>query len=196
MKTDSEYILDNDQRQAALDITKSFIVQAPAGSGKTQLLVTRYLRCLEMSQSNPNEVLAITFTNKAAAEMRHRVISILDSVCNKRINDLETRIEKYAYRVLQKDRELSWNIRQNPKCLQILTIDSLANKIINQSDEKQLFENLNISPNINKLYRHAIELFLSDYKDKSWEDQLIIILQHKNILHQKRLQLEKKLTKK
>jgi ATP-dependent exoDNAse (exonuclease V) beta subunit len=66
-------VADQHERHAALDVTRSFIVQAPAGSGKTALLVERYLRLLKTVQK-PEEIVAITFTKKAAAEMRKRVI--------------------------------------------------------------------------------------------------------------------------
>ena len=61
-----------------LDITKSVIISAPAGSGKTEKLARRYVSLL-LSGSQIEHILAITFTEKAAAEMKERILTILEA---------------------------------------------------------------------------------------------------------------------
>jgi len=59
-----------------LDTTKSVMISAPAGSGKTQKLAGRYIALLQ-SGVDVERILAVTFTDKAAAEMKQRILTIL-----------------------------------------------------------------------------------------------------------------------
>jgi ATP-dependent helicase/nuclease subunit A len=61
-----------------LDITKSVVISSPAGSGKTEKLARRYVSLL-LSGSRLEEILAITFTEKAAAEMKKRILEIVEA---------------------------------------------------------------------------------------------------------------------
>jgi ATP-dependent exoDNAse (exonuclease V) beta subunit len=112
-------------REDALQIARSFIVQAPAGSGKTELLTQRFLALLATVE-RPESVLAITFTRKAAAEMRNRILLALRSV-----NDVELRAKQLprtvelARAVLDVDRARGWALLENPGRLRLQTIDAL-----------------------------------------------------------------------
>jgi ATP-dependent exoDNAse (exonuclease V) beta subunit len=120
-------VADQAQRQLALDPQKSFIVQAPAGSGKTELLIQRLLVLLARVNV-PQEVLAITFTKKAANEMRERVINALKEASN--TPEPEAAHKRHTWRlakkVLEQDEKLQWHLLSNPNQLRIQTIDSLC----------------------------------------------------------------------
>lgn len=117
-------------RERALDPTQSFIVQAPAGSGKTELLTQRYLRLLA-TVDYPEQVLAITFTRKAAAEMRARIVKSLQLGSSESTPlQAHTRLTwQLARSVLRKDREREWNLVRHPSRLRIQTIDALTSTL-------------------------------------------------------------------
>ena len=119
---------DTSARHEALDTSQSFCVQAPAGSGKTELLTQRMLKLLSQCEK-PEQVLAITFTRKAAGEMRSRVInSIEEAQAHAKNPDAELPPHKLltlelATRLLEKDQACGWQLLQNPQRLNIRTID-------------------------------------------------------------------------
>ncbi len=113
-------------RAAALEPGRSFIVQAPAGSGKTELLIQRYLRLLSIADA-PEEILAVTFTRKAAAEMRGRVIEAITRAANQESPAATHLAVGYdlACQVVARDEALAWGLVSQPNRLRIGTIDSL-----------------------------------------------------------------------
>ncbi|HUA17925.1 MAG TPA: UvrD-helicase domain-containing protein [Bryobacteraceae bacterium] len=120
-------IADSAARERALDTSTSFIVQAPAGSGKTELLIQRHLKLLQTVES-PDAVIAITFTRKAAGEMRSRVVDALRAAASGEEPEAEHQRTTYciAQNVLARDHQLGWNLVQNPAQLRIETIDALC----------------------------------------------------------------------
>ena len=118
-------ISDAAARTAALDPRRSFIVQAPAGSGKTELLTQRYLRLLATVES-PEQILAITFTRKAAAEMRARILEALQSANAPPPDSAHKRSTwELARAVRGVDADRGWQLMQHPARLRIQTIDAL-----------------------------------------------------------------------
>jgi ATP-dependent exoDNAse (exonuclease V) beta subunit len=115
---------DAQARLRAIDPERSFIVQAPAGSGKTELLIQRYLRLLATVR-RPDEILAITFTRKAAGEMRGRLLRALREALDPAPESAHQRQTwELARAALARDARQGWNLLDNPSLLAIQTIDS------------------------------------------------------------------------
>ncbi len=129
----SNPVADAAQRAAALDPLRSFCVTAPAGSGKTELLIQRTLTLLARVEQ-PQEVLAITFTRKAAAEMRSRLGEALEAAATqpRPADDHAAQTWQLARAVLDVDRERGWQLRRNPAQLNIRTIDGFCGALTRQ----------------------------------------------------------------
>lgn len=150
------------QREQALDPSRSFIVQAPAGSGKTELLTRRVLTLLTTVE-RPEEVLAITFTRKAEAEMRHRVVASLKRAADPSpaADDYEAEGLALARRVLERDASRGWNLVADPSRLGLRTIDSFSAQLARRLPvSSQLGAPVNTVDDASALYRIAAERFL------------------------------------
>src|SRR3984957_18315728 len=125
---------DWEQLGRALDVGQSWIVEAPAGSGKTGLLIQRYLKLLaDETVEKPEQVLAITFTNKAMAEMHERVLGELESArvgaALKRGDPFELETRRLAEAVLRRDAAMGWGLMESPLRLNMRTIDAVCGQI-------------------------------------------------------------------
>lgn len=132
---------DQDQRQQAVDPRHSVLVRAPAGSGKTGVLLLRYLHCL-LAVEQPETVVAITFTNKAAGEIKERVMSALQDGAKALVSaangdDIEPAgsgfehdIREAVCKVLAKDEKNHWHLLKNSARLRITTFDSFCGSLV------------------------------------------------------------------
>jgi len=127
---------DGEARAAALDIRASCIVEAPAGSGKTGLLVQRYLKLLGTDAvDQPEEVLAITFTNKATSELRERVLEQLhqakQGVLREEASSFEQETWELSKAAIERSTRLGWGLLERRSRLNIRSIDSVCAEIAN-----------------------------------------------------------------
>ncbi len=160
---------DHQARIRALDTSRSFAVSAPAGSGKTGLLTQRIL-CLLAEVETPEQILCMTFTRKAAGEMRHRLMDALVNAQNDPAPEdpYELATWTLARRALAHDKAQNWQLIAAPNRLRILTIDSfcrnLASQLVLESGFGELPEPVD---NADKFYRLAIQDLLGELESNS-----------------------------
>lgn len=188
---------DQMQREQALAPDRSVLVQAPAGSGKTDLLTRRFLRLLAEVE-DPAQIVAITFTKAAAAEMRHRILSEIEkAAAGREATADEFAMETLATRALERSQRLEWNLLELSSQLRISTIDSFCRELaLRQPLLSGLGGGLDIAEQPEELYRRAarntiealsagsaelqaaVEALLT-WRDNNWkdvEDQLVEML--------------------
>jgi len=147
---------DQKKRLSALDPGRSILVQAPAGSGKTDLLARRFL-CLLSEVNDPGQVVAITFTNAAAAEMRNRILDELrKAAARPDLDSDELSMDALAHRALLHSQSLDWKLIDLPAQLRIRTIDSFCRELaLQQPLLSGLGGGLDIADQPEELYRRA-----------------------------------------
>ena len=143
---------DQAQRDLALDPRRSILVRAPAGSGKTTLLSQRFLTLLAEVEE-PGQVVAITFTNAAAAEMRNRILDDLR----------QDEPGPIAARALERSQALGWDLLNLPAQLRIQTIDSFCRDLaLQQPVLSWLGGSLDVREQPSELYRRAARRTLEE----------------------------------
>lgn len=165
---------DADVRAKAVDVTRSVLLTAPAGSGKTSVLEHRFLRALANCDS-PEQVVAITFTVAAAGEIRERALATLKEAKLGTTADSEHKqaLLDDARRVLALDAEKGWGLLRDPSRLRIMTIDAL-NSLIATSlplvSRSGGATQIDTQPHM--LYREAVINLFADLEDDSVSNSL------------------------
>ena len=166
-------------RRRARDPSGSFLVQAPAGSGKTELLTQRILALLAVVEE-PEEILALTFTRKAAAEMRRRVLESLTAQKPDAGEAHKMETWRLAQRAMQRSVEKGWNLDHHSARLRIMTLDSLTFSLARQLP---LLSGMGAMPapseHAHALYREAAEAAL-DEAMRDFPDAAEAVLLHQD----------------
>ncbi len=164
-----EYLnnLNEKQKEAVLSLEGPLLIVAGAGSGKTKVLISRIAHIIEKKNAYPNQILAVTFTNKAAKEMQNRISIIL---------------KKGAI-------GLPWLGTFHSVCAKLLRRHAKAVylnsnfTIVDQDDQIKLIKNISKAENIDtkKISPKYILSVIDQWKNKGWypED---VILKKKEIL--------------
>lgn len=173
--------LDHQNRLDSLDPLKSVCVTAPAGSGKTELLIQRILVLLSRV-NNPEEILAITFTRKAASEMHQRIVSALELARDSDEPEEEHKRLTWslARNAIARNELCGWHLLDNPKRLKIQTIDGFCASLTRQMP---ILSSFGSQPQIggaaDKYYRQAVRSFLGSLEsDGPVADRLMLLMAH------------------
>ena len=162
---------DLDIRNQSLNPRQSFIVEAPAGSGKTELLIQRYLKLLG-GVSQPEEILAMTFTRKAAGEMKGRIIEALNLAQDvfppkKEPNKTTWNLAQIA---LERNKKFGWRLLENPARLRVVTIDSFCSFLTKRTPLlSKMGGPTEIQENIQDLYANTAKQILSKIESDDYQ---------------------------
>ncbi len=165
----SDYLknLNNSQKEAVLYLDGPLLIVAGAGSGKTRVLTSRIAHIIKTKKAFPNQILAVTFTNKAANEMRNRVSSNLSK-------------EAIGLSWLGTFHSISAKLlRKHARAVGLNSNFS----IIDYDDQIRLVKNICKSENIDikKISPNFILAVIDKWKNKGWYPK-DVILKKKDIL--------------
>ena len=158
-----EYLknLNNKQQEAVSYLNGPLLIVAGAGSGKTKVLTSRIAHIIKQKKAFPNEILAVTFTNKAAKEMLSRVVNILkkDSAGLSWIGTFHS-ISAKLLRKHSKAVGLNYNF-----------------SIIDQDDQIRLIKNICKAENVDvkKISPNFILSIIDRWKNKGWYPEDVIL---------------------
>ena len=161
--TNLEYLnsLNKAQREAVFYLNGPLLIVAGAGSGKTKVLTSRIVHIIREKKAYPNQILSVTFTNKAAKEMQNRVSYILKK-------------EAIGLSWLGTFHSISAKLLR--KHAQAVNLNSNFS-IIDQNDQVRLIKNICKAENIDikKISPKYILTIIDKWKNKGWyPDQVII----------------------
>lgn len=180
---------DDQARRDALRLDHSVVLRAPAGSGKTGLLIQRMLSALAVVDQ-PENVLAITFTRKAAAEIQHRLIEALKLARKDTPPDDTFAAQTWALarQVRARDQAQSWHLIDNPARINATTIDALNREL---ASSMPVLSGLGSVPepleDASGLYREAIASLFARLEQPGTDDDERRALQQVLALGQNRL---------
>ncbi len=156
--------IDSDaaSRIQALDPQQSFIIQAPAGSGKTELLIQRYLVLLTQV-SKPEHVLAVTFTKKACGEMRERLHHALAKAAGPEPTAAhEKKTWQLAQAVCHHAQHCGWILATIAQKLSIYTIDAMCQQFLRLSHPRyHIWTTYQLALQPEVLYEDTIQAFMT-----------------------------------
>ena len=153
--------LNEKQKEAVTHLNGPLLIVAGAGSGKTKVLTSRICHIILSGKASPNEVLAVTFTNKAANEMLSRVL-------------LNLKKKKFG---------MPWVGTFHSICVKILRKHARAVNLnynftlVDQDDQKKLIKNICKSENIDtkKISPNYILNIVEKWKNKGWYPDEVIL---------------------
>lgn len=148
--------LNDRQREAVSSTPGHFLVLAGAGSGKTRVLVHRIAWLIQEEQFSPHSILAVTFTNKAAGEMRHRLSELVGYAAQ---SMWVGTFHGLAHRLLR----IHWEEAHLPEGFQILDSDDQQRMI------KRVLKNMNLSEE--KWPPKQVQSFINQQKDHGLRPQ-------------------------